>query len=125
METFTPRNIADLSAIVDSDRFSTGQSNRELHRHDISSHPGTLPAGIIWPLTTDEVSRILSWAYANDVPVTPWGAGTSTEGNPVPTRGGLVVDLTQMNRILRHSPPGPSSRCGTRRPSKGTEPAGR
>ena len=36
----------------------------------------------------------------NDVPVTPWGAGTSTEGNPVPTRGGLVVDLTLMNRIL-------------------------
>jgi len=100
MNTFTPRHIADLSAIVASDRFSTGQSNRELHRHDISFHQGTLPAGIIWPLTTDEVSRILSWTYANDVPVTPWGAGTSTEGNPVPTRGGLVVDLTLMNRIL-------------------------
>jgi len=104
METFTPGHIADLSAIVPSDRFSTGQSNRELHRHDISFHQGTLPAGIIWPLTTDEVSRILSWAYANDVPVTPWGAGTSTEGNPVPTRGGLVVDLTLMNRILNIRP---------------------
>jgi len=100
MNTFTPRHIADLSAMVASDRFSTGQSNRELHRHDISFHEGTLPAGIIWPLTTDEVSRILTWAYANDVPVTPWGAGTSTEGNPVPTRGGLVMDLTLMNRIL-------------------------
>ncbi|RPH50583.1 MAG: FAD-binding oxidoreductase [Desulfobacteraceae bacterium] len=100
MDAFTSRHIADLSAIVPPDRFSTGQSNRELHRHDISFHQGTLPAGIIWPLTTDEVSRILSWTYANDVPVTPWGAGTSTEGNPVPTRGGLVVDLTLMNRIL-------------------------
>jgi D-lactate dehydrogenase (cytochrome) len=100
METFTLQQIADLSAMVPSDRFSTGQSNRELHRHDISFHEGTLPAGIIWPLSTDEVSRILSWAYDSDVPVTPWGAGTSTEGNPVPTRGGLVVDLTLMNRIL-------------------------
>ena len=104
MNTFTPRHIADLSAMVASDRFSTGQSNRELHRHDISFHEGTLPAGIIWPLTTDEVSRILTWAYANDVPVTPWGAGTSTEGNPVPTQGGLVVDLTLMNRILSIRP---------------------
>ena len=51
-------------------------------------------------MTTEEVARILSWAYENDVPVTPWGAGTSTEGNPVPTRGGLVMDLTRMNRIL-------------------------
>jgi D-lactate dehydrogenase (cytochrome) len=104
MDTFTPRHIADLSAMVASDRFSTGQSNRELHLHDISSHQGTLPAGIIWPLTTDEVSRILTWTYANDVPVTPWGAGTSTEGNPIPTRGGLVMDLTLMNRILEIRP---------------------
>jgi len=104
MNTFTPRHIADLSAMVASERFSTGQSNRELHLRDISSHQGKLPAGIIWPISTDEVSRILSWSYANDVPVTPWGAGTSTEGNPVPTRGGLVVDLTLMNRILNIRP---------------------
>lgn len=104
MNTLTSRHIADLTAIVPSDRFSAGQSNRELHRRDISFHEGTLPAGIIWPVTTDEVSRILSWSYSNDVPVTPWGAGTSTEGNPVPTRGGLVVDMTFMNRVLEIRP---------------------
>ena len=100
MNEFTAQQAAELSAIVGSDRFSTGPSNRELHLRDISFHQGTLPAGVIWPLTTEEVARILAWAYQNDVPVTPWGAGTSTEGNPVPTRGGLVMDLTRMNRIL-------------------------
>ena len=100
MNEFTAQHIADLSAMVGPDRFSTGPSNRELHLRDISFHQGTLPAGIIWPVTTEEVSRILAWTYENDVPVTPWGAGTSTEGNPVPTRGGLVMDLTRMNRIL-------------------------
>jgi D-lactate dehydrogenase (cytochrome) len=100
MNEFTAPHIADLSAMVAPDRFSTGSSNRELHLRDISFHQGTLPAGIIWPVTTEEVARILSWAYDRDVPVTPWGAGTSTEGNPVPTRGGLVMDLTRMNRIL-------------------------
>jgi D-lactate dehydrogenase (cytochrome) len=89
---------------VAPDRFSTGQSSRELHLHDISSHLGTLPAGIIWPVTTDEVSRILTWTYDQGVPVTPWGAGTSTEGNPVPTRGGLVMDFTRMNKILEIRP---------------------
>jgi D-lactate dehydrogenase (cytochrome) len=59
-----------------------------------------MPAGIIWPVTTAEVSNILAWAYDQNVPVTPWGAGTSTEGNPVPTLGGLVMDMTQMNQIL-------------------------
>jgi D-lactate dehydrogenase (cytochrome) len=104
MKEFSPEQSSALASFVEPDRFSTGQSNRELHLHDISPHHGTLPAGIIWPLTTEEVARILSWTYENDVPVTPWGAGTSTEGNPVPTRGGLVIDMTRMNKIIEIRP---------------------
>ena len=104
MEKFTREQISALAALVEPDHFSTGQSNRELHRHDISPHHGTLPAGIIWPVTTEEVAGILSWCYKNDVPATPWGAGTSTEGNPVPTRGGLVIDMTRMDKILEIRP---------------------
>jgi D-lactate dehydrogenase (cytochrome) len=104
MKAFTQEQISALSGFVGSQRFSTGRSNRELHLHDISAHRGVLPAGIIWPHTTEEVSRILTWAYEQEVPVTPWGAGTSTEGNPVPTRGGLVVDMTQMDKILEIRP---------------------
>ena len=104
MKEFTQDQISALSGLIDSQQFSTGQSNRELHLHDISAHQGVLPAGIVWPHTTEEVSRILAWAYEQEVPVTPWGAGTSTEGNPVPTRGGLVMDLTQMNKILEIRP---------------------
>ena len=104
MKEFTPQQIKTLSGLVASERFSTGRSNRELHLHDISAHRGILPEGIIWPVTTDEVSDILKWSSDHGVPVTPWGAGTSTEGNPVPTRGGLVVDLTQMNKIISIRP---------------------
>jgi FAD/FMN-containing dehydrogenase len=104
MKEFNADQISALSAFVDSERFSTGQSNRKLHLHDISAHRGILPAAIIWPVTTEEVSKVLSWAYTQDVPVTPWGAGTSTEGNPVPTKGGLVMDMTQMNKILEIRP---------------------
>ena len=89
-----------LSAFVDADRFSVGESHRKLHSQDISAHRGTLPAGVIWPVSTQEVSKILSFAYERNIPITPWGAGTSTEGNPIPMRGGLVLDLTRMNRIL-------------------------
>ena len=63
MEEFTQDQIETLSSFVEADRFSVGQSNRELHLHDISAHQGVLPAGIIWPLSTDEVSRILTWTY--------------------------------------------------------------
>ena len=100
MKKFSQKQIDALASFVSPDRFSTGQSHRELHLHDISPHQGELAAGIIWPITTDEVADILQWSYAHEIPVTPWGAGTSTEGNPVPTRGGLVIDLTQMDQIL-------------------------
>jgi D-lactate dehydrogenase (cytochrome) len=104
MLEFTAEQIAALSSMVSPDRFSTGQSNRELHMHDISPRYGQLPAGVIWPIATEEVGRILAWCYREEIPVTPWGAATSTEGNPVPTRGGLVMDLMQMNRILAIRP---------------------
>ncbi len=104
MREFTPAQLTALASLVAADRFSTGQSHRELHLKDISFHQGTLPAGVIWPVTTAEVAAIMAWAYDQEVPVTPWGAGTSTEGNPVPVRGGLVMDLTRMNRVLAIRP---------------------
>jgi D-lactate dehydrogenase (cytochrome) len=104
MKEFTQEQLSTLSAFVDPERFSTGQSNRELHLKDVSAHHGTLPAGIVWPVTTEEVAKILCWTYSQEIPVTPWGAGTSTEGNPVPTLGGLVIDLTQMDKIIEIRP---------------------
>ena len=100
MEAFSQEQIKALSSFVEESRFSVGESNRKLHLQDISPHRGILPAGVIWPVNTEEVANILTWTYANGVPVTPWGAGTSTEGNPVPMRGGLVMSLAQMDRIL-------------------------
>lgn len=87
-----------------ADRFSTGASACELHIHDISPHRVDPPSGVVWPRTTEEISRLLSWTYAQGLAVTPWGAGTSTEGNPLPVRGGLVVDMTAMNKVLAIRP---------------------
>jgi len=104
METFSEEQVQALTAMTAADRFSTGMSNRELHRRDFSHHLGRMPAGIIWPVDTEEVSNILAWCNAQKVPVTPWGAGTSIEGNPVPTQGGLVMDLTRMDQIIAVRP---------------------
>jgi D-lactate dehydrogenase (cytochrome) len=67
IKEFTQEQITALSAFVEPDRFSVGRSSRELHLHDISPHLGLLPAGIIWPTTTDEVSQILTWTYEQGI----------------------------------------------------------
>ncbi len=86
--------------VVGPDRCSTGDSNLSLHAKDESFHTPHLPDVVVWPKSTEEVSRIVRLCYEEEVSVTPWGAGTSLEGNPIPVKGGVVIDLQQMNEIL-------------------------
>lgn len=55
---------------------------------------------LLFPLSTGEVSSILRYAYENCIPVTPRGAGTNLVGSTVPIKGGIILDLSRMNRIL-------------------------
>lgn len=92
--------IDALQAIVGPERVSVTEADRDQHAHDKSPHPGHLPDVVIWPQTTAEVSAILCQANEAKIPVTAWGAGTSFEGNPIPVRGGIVLDFRQMNQIV-------------------------
>jgi len=93
-------HIEHLQAMVASDRFSAGESVLDLHARDQSSHPPHRPEAVIWPTSPSEVAEILKYANANLIPITGWGSGSSLEGNPIPLKGGLVLDFSQMNRIL-------------------------
>lgn len=55
---------------------------------------------LVFPLSTDEVSAILRYAHVNHIAVTPRGAGTNLVGSTVPIKGGIILDLSRMNRIL-------------------------
>jgi D-lactate dehydrogenase (cytochrome) len=92
---------ATLGAMVSTDRFSTGSSNLDLHSRDMSRHRPRRPEAVIWPVDRKEVSHILKFAFEKNIPVTPWGAGTSLEGNPIPVEGGIVLNFNRMNRLLR------------------------
>lgn len=49
---------------------------------------------------TEEVSSVLCYAHQNNIPVTPRGAGTNLVGATVPEVGGIIIDVSEMNRIL-------------------------
>lgn len=97
---FTQADLIVLKEIVGEERVSTGQSNLELHSVDETHHRGFLPDVVVWPRTTEEVSRIVKMANERTIPVTPWGAGTSLEGNPLAVHKGILLDFQQMDRIL-------------------------
>jgi D-lactate dehydrogenase (cytochrome) len=92
--------LNSLASIIDARCLSGGRADREAHARDESFHAERLPDVVVWPDDTSEVSRILRWANEHEVPVTAWGGGSSLEGNPIPVRGGIVLDMTRMNRVL-------------------------
>ena len=98
---FTEKDLGFLRDLVGEERVSSGKSNLELHSADEAYHKGYFPDVVVWPKSTEEVRRILLMANERLIPVTPWGAGTSTEGNPVPVYRGIVLDFQQMDRILK------------------------
>jgi len=81
-------------------RISSASGDLAQHARDQSSHSGHLPDVIAWPRSTEEVSSLLAFANEHQVPVVPWGAGTSLEGNPIPVKGGLVLNFDDMAQIL-------------------------
>ena len=59
-----------------------------------------LPDAVVFARSTQDVVDLVTLCVAADVPIVPFGAGTSIEGNAVPVRGGVSVNLGEMNQIV-------------------------
>jgi glycolate oxidase len=88
-----------LREIVGADHFSDQLIDLVSYSYDASDH-NHRPEAAVWPLHTEQVSKIMRLAHENHLPVIPRGAGTGLAGGAVPIRGGLVLDLCRMNRII-------------------------
>ena len=60
---------------------------------------GTAQA-LVFVISAEEASAVMRYAYANEIAVTPRGAGTNLVGSTVPQKGGIILDVSRMNRIL-------------------------
>jgi glycolate oxidase len=61
------------------------------------------PNGVVWPESTEQVSQIVAFANEQKIPVVPRGSGTSLSGGVIAINGGIIIDLSRMNRILEIS----------------------
>jgi len=92
--------LSVLRQIV-GDRLSTATAILEQHGRDESFHPTMPPEAVVFVQSTDEVSRVVSACAERNVPVIPYGTGTSLEGHVAALQGGVSIDVTQMNEILQ------------------------
>jgi D-lactate dehydrogenase (cytochrome) len=85
------------------DRVSAAAVVRDHHSRGESYHTPAAPDLVTFPRTTEEVSAIARACHERDVPIVPFGAGTSLEGQVLALRGGVCIDMSQMNGVLRVS----------------------
>jgi D-lactate dehydrogenase (cytochrome) len=92
--------ISDLRAEFPLDQLSIEAEVLTKHSHDSSTHPAHLPEVVVWPLNTNDVVKVVRLADKYAVPVTPCGTRTGLEGNALPVNGGIVLDMTRMNKVV-------------------------
>ena len=91
--------IAELSALLD-DRLTTSADERAHHGRDESYHAPRPPDAVAYPESVEEVQAVVRACARHDVPIIPFGAGTSLEGHVLAPRGGVAIDMRRMDRVL-------------------------
>jgi glycolate oxidase len=94
-----PSVLKELKKIVGSDNLYTSAEEMVVYSYDATQRE-SLPWAVARPASTREVAAILGLANRELFPVVPRGAGSGMSGGSVPVRGGLVLSLERMNRIL-------------------------
>jgi D-lactate dehydrogenase (cytochrome) len=95
--------LAELKPLL-AERLSTAEAVRAQHGKDLTWDPGSPPDAVAFVESTEEVQKIVRIALKYEVPLIPYGTGTSLEGHISAPFGGISVDLSRMNRILEIHP---------------------
>jgi alkyldihydroxyacetonephosphate synthase len=69
-------------------------------RHRSKQLTATVPSAVVEAGSAEEVSRIVKFATAQNIPVIPYGAGSGVLGGTVPLNGELIIALSRLNRII-------------------------
>ncbi len=91
--------VSELKALL-GDRATTARGIRDQHGKDESHFPNAAPDAVVFPQTTEEVRDVVDICRRHRVPMIPYGVGTSLEGHVLAVRGGVCIDLSQMNKVL-------------------------
>lgn len=88
-----------LARIVGKDNISADKTELFCYSFDASIHIST-PNVVVRPSNTKEVSETVRYANRRRIPVVPRGSGTALCGHSLAWKGGIILDMTRMNRIL-------------------------
>lgn len=98
----TPETVEAFRAIVPGKVYVGEEINEDYFHDEMPIYGKGAPEVLIEATTTEDISEIVKICYENGIPVIPRGAGTGLVGAAVALSGGVMIDMTKMNRILEY-----------------------
>ncbi len=93
--------IRDLEQLVGRDSVQADPEDLLAYQADATGYFAKgEPVAIVLPADVEAVSKTVAYACEHGIPITPRGAGSGLSGGATPIKGGIVLDLKRMNRIL-------------------------
>jgi len=89
-----------LLSFIPQDRIVVGENISHDFAHDELGGIESMPEVLIYATSTEEVSKIMKYAYENEIPVVARGSGTDLVGAAVALNGGIMICTKYMNHIL-------------------------
>ncbi|MFC7320198.1 FAD-binding oxidoreductase [Halobacillus campisalis] len=90
----------ELRNALKEHQVSKNETLIEQHSHDESYHKPSAPDLVIYPESTEDVQLVVKIASVYEVPVVPYGLGTSLEGHTIPYDRGITIDFSEMNTVI-------------------------
>lgn len=96
-------DIAKLREIVGEENVRDNEADLYVYGSDASIHEA-MPQVVVRPQSTEQVRLLMRYADSERIPVVPRGSGSGMCGQTVPVKGGIILDMKGMNRILEINP---------------------
>lgn len=94
------KDIISLESICRKENIISGKNIHEDYSHDELAEEEIFPEVLAIPENTEQISKIMKYAYENNIPVTPRGQGTGLVGAAVPIYGGILISTEKMTKII-------------------------
>ncbi len=98
----TPELIEAFKQIVPGKVYVNGDINEDYAHDEMPIYGKGAPDVLIEATNTEDIAAVVKLCYENSIPVIPRGAGTGLTGAAVALHGGVMIDMTKMNKILEY-----------------------
>ncbi|WP_313072171.1 FAD-binding oxidoreductase [Lacrimispora sp.] len=96
----TPQLIQEFKKIIPGKVHENEEINEDYSHDEMPIYGKGIPEVVIEATNTEDIAAIVKLCYENNIPVIPRGAGTGLTGAAVALHGGVLIDMSKMNKIL-------------------------